>query len=221
MDEEETPTNSHKSKDYTLRPEKIQPNAEPKKVEKVVEGTVLRRKKPWGRRFLDSFVGGDLQTVRSYIVMEVLLPAAKDTVADVFSQGIERMLYGEARSTSRRTGYRPGVGPSYVNYNRATPSPIRPGARDDVRNPTRRARATHDFDEIILKTRVEAEEVIDRLFDLVSRYNSATVADLYDLVGATGNYTDDKWGWTDLRGAGVTRIRAGYLLDLPKPEPID
>jgi len=224
QEEDDFPANSHKqAKDYTAKPEKVQaPGVEPKKIEKVVEGTVLRRKKPWTRRFLDSFVGGDMQTVRSYIVMEVLLPAAKDTVADVFSQGIERMLYGEARSTSRRTGHRPGqgVGPGYVNYSRYTPNPVRPGRRDELRSPTHRARATHDFDEIILATRVEAEEVIDRLFDLVSRYEQATVADLYELVGVTGNYTDDKWGWTDLRGAGVTRVRNGYLLDLQRPEPL-
>jgi hypothetical protein len=72
-----------------------------------------------------------------------------------------------------------------------------------------------------LATRVEAEEVIDRLFDVVSRYETATVADLYEMVGVTGNYTDDKWGWTDLRGASVQRVRNGYLLDLPRPEPLD
>lgn len=86
---------------------------------------------------------------------------------------------------------------------------------------SRRGRSTHDFDEIILATRVEAEEVVDRLFDLVGRYESASVSDLYSLVGISGNFTDEKWGWTDLRGAGVERVRNGYLLDLPRPEPLD
>ena len=69
--------------------------------------------------------------------------------------------------------------------------------------------------------RAEAEEVIDRLFELVSIYESATVADLYELVGLSSTHTDHKWGWTDLMGAGVSRIRGGYLLDLPDPEPLD
>ena len=86
---------------------------------------------------------------------------------------------------------------------------------------SRRAKATHNFDEIILATRHEAEEVIDRLFDLISRYETATVADLYELVGEDRSYTDDKWGWTDIRGAGVQRVRNGYLLNLPRPEPLD
>lgn len=202
--------------DKTEKTEKVDPVDE-KKIEKVVEGSVLRRKKPLSKRFLDTFVGGDARGVVGYVMLEVLLPAAKDMVADAVSQGVERLIFGEARSTSRRTGYRPaGIG-GYTSYNRMSSSPPAP-RRDEQRNISRTARARHEFDEIILATRVEAEEVIDRLFDLVSRYETATVADLYELVGISGNYTDDKWGWTDLRGAGARRIRNGYLLDLPRPE---
>ena len=86
---------------------------------------------------------------------------------------------------------------------------------------SRQSRARHNFDEIVLDERVEAEEVIDRLFDLVSRYEAATVADLYELVGLSSTHTDNKWGWIDLTGAGVTRVRGGYLLDLPEPESLD
>lgn len=194
----------------------------PKKVERVVAGNVVRRKKPLGKRFTETFVGGDAKGVLHYVVMDVLVPAAKDMAADAVSQGIERMLFGEARSASRRTGIRPGVVPGHVSYNRYAPSSSRGSIREEQRpSISRRARSSHDFDEIILATRVEAEEVIDRLFDLISRYETASVADLYELVGITGNYTDEKWGWVDIRGAAVARVRNGYLLDLPKPEPLD
>jgi hypothetical protein len=86
---------------------------------------------------------------------------------------------------------------------------------------SRQARSRHNFDEIVLDQRAEAEEVIDRLFDVVNRYESATVADLYELVGLSSTHTDNNWGWTDLTGAGVSRIRGGYLLDLPEPEPFE
>ena len=209
------PSNSHKSKNN-------EPAEEPtKRVERVVESQVLRRKKPLGKRFIETFFGGEARNVGPYVFFEVILPAMKDTIADVTSQSVERMLWGESRSTSRRSGNRSGYGNSYVSYNRFSPNSRDGGRRDEPRGPSRRARATHDFDEIILATRAEATEVIDRLFDLVSRYEAATVADLYEMVGVEGNYTDDKWGWTDVRGAGVTRIRNGYLLDLPRPEPLD
>jgi hypothetical protein len=208
--ESEFPSNSR-------RPTRPQREEKPKKIEKVVVSDVVRRKKPLGKRLSETLVGGDARGVWGYIAFEVIVPAFKDTFTDAVSQGVERLVFGEARSSSRRTGHRPG---GYVNYqSRYSPGG---GRRDEPRQQmSRRARANHDFDEIILATRVEAEEVIDRLFDVVSRYETATVADLYEMVGVTGNYTDDKWGWTDLRGASVQRVRNGYLLDLPRPEPLD
>lgn len=86
---------------------------------------------------------------------------------------------------------------------------------------SRRGRSNHEFDEIVLSTRVEAEEVIDRLMDLISRYQSASVADLYELVGEPKTHIDEKWGWTDLREATYTKLRNGYVLDLPKPDLLD
>lgn len=211
------PTNSHRAKELPAEPEPT----EAKKIEPIVTGEVVRRKKPLGKRFKETFIGGDARGVMGFVVLDVLVPAAKDMAADAVSQGIEKMLFGEARSTSRRPGHRPSTSQNgYVSYNRFAPSPAQ-RREENTRPVSRRARASHDFDEIILATRVEAEEVIDRLFDLVSRYDSASVADLYELVGVTSQYTDDKWGWTDMRSAGVTRVRNGYLLDLPKPEPLD
>lgn len=213
------PSNSRKSREP--KPEAKVPEPE-RRAEKVIEGEVQRRKKPIGRRLSETFFSGDGRGVMSYIMLDVLLPAAKDTIADVVSQGIERMLFGEARSVSRRTGARSSGASGYVSYNRYSSQP--PGARREDPRATQlspRARATHDFDEIILATRAEAEEVIDRLFGLVSKYEAATVGDLYDLLGISSKFTDDRWGWTDIRGAGVTRVRNGYLLDLPRPEPLD
>ena len=83
-----------------------------------------------------------------------------------------------------------------------------------------RGRAAHDFDEIILDTRREAEEVLSRLYDILSKYEVVTVSDLYDLTGIDSNYTDQDWGWTELRGSQIVNVRNGYLLDLPKPEPL-
>lgn len=213
--ESEFPSNSRRPPDDKPKQQQT------KKIERVTAGDVVRRKKPLGKRLTENFVGGDAKNVWGYVMFDVLIPAAKDTFADAVSQGVERMIFGEARSSSRRTGGRPGNG-SYISYNRYSGSNSGP-RREEPQRPalSRRGRATHDFDEIILQTRVEADEVIDRLFDLVSKYESATVADLYDLVGIQGNYTDDKWGWSDIRGAGVTRVRNGYLLDLPRPEPLD
>lgn len=197
---------------------------EPKKVERITTGEAVRRKTPLGRRFVATFFKGDARQAWVDVIADVLVPAAKDMVTDAVTQGVERMIYGESRGRSRRSSYGSNITSrlSYGQYH----SPVGRASglsqrRDEERSISRRGRASHDFDEIILPTRPEAEEVIDRLFDLVSRYEVATVSDLYSLVGVTGEYTDEKWGWDDIRGAAVSRVREGYLLDLPKPKALD
>lgn len=191
---------------------------EPKKIEQVTVNEVQRRKKPLGKRFTETFVQGEAKGAASYVLYDVLIPAAKDAVADAFSQGIERMLFGEVRSRSRRGA---SAGPTtYTSYGRYSSGPANV-RREEPRNISKKARGAHDFDEIILATRPEAEEVIDRLNELLSRYGSASVGDMYELVGITSNYTDEKWGWTDLRGSEIIRVRDGYLLDLPRPDSLD
>jgi hypothetical protein len=189
-----------------------------KKVERVTSGEAKRKKKSLGKQFKETFVGGDARTAARYVVMDVLVPAARDMIVDAGVAGIEKLIFGESRR--RRGGATPPPsGPSgYFSYNRQYAPPSR--ATGPERVMSRRARAAHDFDEIILESRAEAEEVINRLFEIVSRYESATVADLYELVGLASVHTDHKWGWTNIRGAGVSRVRDGYLLDLPEPQPL-
>ena len=213
MSSPEFPPNSAASKKGT-------PQA--KNIERVTKGEPVRRKKSLRKQFTETFVAGDARSAVVYVVMDVLLPAAKDMIVDAGAQGIEKLIYGD----SRRRGSRPPVsGPTgYVQYNRVS-GPMGSGSGSRLPGParamSRAARGRHNFDEVVLEQRAEAEEVIDRLFELVSRYDQATVADLYELVGLTSSHTDHKWGWEDLHGAGVTRVRGGYLLDLPEPEPFD
>ena len=189
---------------------------EPKKIERVVTGSVIRKKPSVGKRFMETFVGGSAKSVWTFVAYEVLIPAAKDMVSDAVSQGVERILFGE----SVRGGPRSRYGSSTrVAYDKIRTSGNR--YQEETRSISRRGRASHDFQEIILETRAEAEGVIDQLFMLIDKYDQATVADLYELVGVSPQYTDNKYGWTDIRGAGATRVRNGYLIDIPRPELLD
>lgn len=200
------------------------PNSEASKrlidrdIKRVTTSEPVRKKKSLRKQFSETFIAGDVRTAIRYVMFDVLLPAAKDTIVDAASSGFEKWIFGDSRR--HRGVVTPQAGPTgYVSYNRVSMGGSRMASAQRVMS--RRARARHDFDEIILDSREEAEEVIDRLFDLVSRYDTATVADLYELVGLASTHTDHKWGWTDVRGAGVSRVRDGYLLDLPEPYPLD
>ena len=57
--------------------------------------------------------------------------------------------------------------------------------------------------------------------ELIETYGMVSVADLYDLVGITCNYTDNKYGWTSVRNAEPVRTRDGYVLKLSRPIPIN
>lgn len=207
MTSSEFPPNSETSKKVRTEQKDITP---------VVSSGAVRRKKSLRRQFSETFVAGDARTAIRYVAFDVLLPAAKDMVVESFTQGIEKLIFGDSR---RRGSTTPQAGPTgYVSYNRYAMGGRGSGPSRAI---SRQARARHNFDEIVLDDRVEAEEVIDKLFELVSRYESATVADLYELVGLAASHTDHKWGWTDLHGSGVSRIRGGYLLDLPEPEALD
>jgi hypothetical protein len=201
------PANSQKAQ--RLREVK---QAEKEPVEKVVTGAVVQKKRGLMTRVFGDFVAEDSSTVIGYVVTEVLIPAAKNAISDAVSQGIERVLFGESRPRSS-TGGRP----SYTNY----ATRYARGRQEDPRPPmSREARARHDFSDIILAQRIDAEEVIDGLRNMIDQYQVATVSDLYDLVGLTGEFTDDKWGWTDLRSASVRPVRGGYMLNLPRTQPI-
>lgn len=197
---------------------------EPKRVERVVQGEVVRRKKPLGRRFAETFLGETAKSVLGSVVMDILIPAAKDMVVDAGQEAIQRMVKGETASTRRHIHRSTGGLNGRVSYDRyynGSP-PMRRDPREDSRPISRRARASHDFDEIILNSRVEAEEVLERLQDIIDKYEQVSVDDLYEMVGVKGDYPDAKYGWYDLRDARVTRVRnSGYLLDLPKPEPLE
>lgn len=176
----------------------------------------ITKKKSVGKKFAEAFIGDESEhdNIKDYILYDVLIPAAKNTISDAITGGLEMLLFGERRSSSSRMNR--DRGKSYVNYSGYSkrqdiqPERFRRNARERVWN-----------DDIILDSRGEAEQVIDSLLDIIDQYGAATVADLYGLVGIDSEYTDNKYGWTNLSSANVSRTRDGYILNLPKAYPID
>lgn len=203
-------------------PQPQQPVDQGKKIEQVVSGEVSRRKKTLGRRFKEIFIGGDSKSVLNYIFMDVLVPQAKEMITEAASQGFEKLIYGDSRPGGRRIGPRPSGPSGYTSYNRYAArgnNPIGRSVREE-RLPTVQLRA-QEFDDILLATRIEADTVLERMFDCLRDFQSVSISDLYQMVGISGSYMDHKWGWVDLHGASVMRVRDGYILNLPKPQPLD
>lgn len=197
--------NSHKSRE--VQNEKSL--EERKKVDKVVTGIVKTKKKSEIKKFTDVFISEDIGNVKSYLLTDVLVPAIKKLVIDTVTDGINMILNG---GTGR--GHK-GSNASYVSYRQYS------DRRDSDRYGNEPRRSGYNFDDIILESRGEAEDVLSRMDELIDMYGTVSVADMYDLVGKTCNYTDNKYGWTNIRNAEPIRVRDGYMLKLPKALPIN
>lgn len=203
------PSNSFKSKEMPNEP------IPEKKIEKVVTGSVKTKKKSGIRKFTDIFIAEDVENVKSYVIGDVLIPALKKALDDIVSDGIHMILYGESGGRSSKKN--PGTKVSYQKYY------DRFEDRSHSNSP-RQARGVYDYDDILLESRSDAEDVIDRLTELMDNYEVVSVADFYDTVGVTGEHTDNKYGWTrrsDICNAPIVRTRDGYIIKFPRPRPID
>ena len=196
--------NSYKSKEE-------QKASSEKKIEKVVQGEVKTKKKSEIQKLGSIFISEDVNNVKDYILMDVLVPSIKNAIYELVTGSLDMIFFnGQGRLTKKSRS-------STVSYSRYYDQ-----KRDTDRGYSGTRTATgYDYNDIILETRGEAEDVLDRMRELIDTYGQVTVADLYDLVGITGNYTDNKYGWVNIRNAEPIRVRNGYLLKLPKAIPVD
>lgn len=200
-------SNSNKSKEAaSAKPEK--------RVEKAIVGTATKRKKSELRKFTDVFISEDVDSVKSYILMDVIIPAIKKAVVDVVSDGINMLMYGESGARSSKGG---SLG-SKISYQKYYES-----RNDSGKSYSRpRANTSLDYEDIVFESRGDAESVLSRMDELIENYGVVSVGDLYDMANiSTDNYTINRYGWTNIRNASVVRIRDGYVIKLPKPMPID
>lgn len=185
-----------------------------KKVDKVVSGSVKTKKKSSLSKFADTFIEEDKDTVVGYLLSEVLIPSFKKMVSDTIKTGIDKMLYGDAEVSRSNS---PVSKISYSKYYNDKSSYSRSSSTAPVTN----RRDTYEYNNIVLETRGDAEAVLMGMDDIIAKYEIVSVADLYDLVGIAGSYTDYKYGWTDIRSAKIERVRDGYVIRMPKALPLD
>ena len=201
---ENLPDNSHKG-----REEKKQSPTNGKRAEKVVQGKVKTKKNEM-RKLTDIFISEDVANVKNYILLDVLVPSIKKAIYDIVVNSLDMSLFGGRGNGSRRST---ADKVSYRDYNGVS-------RRDDRSYSSTRTTSGYSYDDIILETRGEAEAVLSRMDEIMEEYEIVRVADMYDLVGITGEHTDNKYGWTNIRNAEIERVRDGYRIKMPRALPI-
>ena len=179
------------------------------KLEKKFEGEVKVRKKSTGRRLAEIFLSEDVPDVKDYLLFDLLVPAIKDTIVNIFTSGMEMLFYGRTGGGKRRTR----SGGTVVAYDQFS--------NNRVKAPRSAGRSVYDVMDVVFEDRGKAELVLDQLIEYIDRYQQATVHDFYDTCGVTStSYNDSYYGWKDLRGAMVSRARGGWVINMPEPQQL-
>lgn len=195
---------------------------------KKINGLVENYQEPIGKRVIKALFENDLKTVGTELIYEVMIPKAKDIVADLFISGIEKAIYGDDAGSSR-SHYS-----GYSGY--SSQAPTRRASYDayyDQRNgryytpeSTVSRRPKVRWDRIVMVSRPKAIELLDSLRADIRRYNYVTVLDLYDYVTDVdeelgtqidSEFTDNNIGWYNLDRVPIEAVQGGYWLKLPKP----
>jgi len=193
-----------------------------KHIEKVVVGEVVQKPKGVGRKFKEVFLGADAKQVAGYIMWDVFMPSVRNLIFDMLSKGGEKLIFGD--SQYRRRGPIVNYSNRYqgVQYNRPfDPRDPRERSYQPMAISQPRGRQNrHEINDVVIATKEEADLVVERLADILDKYEVVSLADLYDLLGLQTSHIDNKWGWTFLGNIQVRQIRQGYLLELPPLEEI-
>lgn len=202
----------------------------PEKTKRKISGLVENYKEPLSKRIIRSLFEGDPKSVAMSLISEVAIPKTKDILADFFTRGIEKAIYGDDDTRGGRNYYS-----GYSSY--SNNQPTRRSSYDSYYKGERyRAPETIQqnpkvrWDRIVMRTRPQAMDLLNQLRDDLRRYHSVSITDLYDYVtdvdeelGAMidSDFPDSNWGWVNLDRVPIEAVSGGYWVKLPKPVRIN
>lgn len=186
-----------------------------KKETKVIAKAKVSKTSPI-KEALKTFFVNDLPDIANHLVVDVAIPATKNAITDMVTQGIQQLLYGAVDVNRGRSGTYTSYGSSSrTTYTRGAPNNVRYlEPRNAVRQNTLRV------DDLIFDSKADATEVIEYLAETIERYGQVSVASLYSSVGIQPKYTDERWGWTTLDAFELRSSRDGWIIVSESPEPI-
>ena len=174
------------------------------KMQKVIDTPVTVKKASTGKKLASIFFSDETDNIGDHIVFDLLIPAIKDTIVNIITNGIAMLFYGKPGTRLKSSGGRV----LYDQFSKKTA-------------PQRVSRSVYDCDSVVFPDYGSADLVLDQLIEYIDRYRQATVLDFYDACGVTStSYNDQYYGWTDLRNARISRVSGGFVINLPRPEQL-
>lgn len=177
----------------------------------IVDKPVAAKSSTWVR-FKNAFIASTPKEVKRYIVKEIIVPGIIDITSGAAHGAIDMFLYGESRS-SARPGKRSGgrgifrVGEtSYEEY-----------YEKKNKQPTVKSASGYFLDDMIFKYQETANDVLDKLYDLMNTNGVVSVYEYLDACEISADSTDWNYGWKTMEGSVLQRDRDGWRLHMPKP----
>lgn len=200
--EEKYPSNAYRNVQSKARQNDKAKKEDPKPIAKGKE------KKPTIRqRLTDSFLASNGEDIKERVIFDWIIPGIKNILEDI----VHMLLFGDkpdpritrSRGESRLDGLK--YSKYYKDPRQKEEYIPKPRSRDP---------------EVFFTTRSEAEDVLTRMFDMVSDYGRVTVKDLYLLSDMPTDFAMSNWGWRSLTGSSIVETRGGYMIKFPRVEEL-
>lgn len=176
------------------------------------DGVVSTKKSLFGR-IAESFLPEDTAEFKRWLIWDRIIPGVQKMILD----GIQMIWFHEVRRDSGRGYYEYDRGRrnDYASYYGGSSYY---GERSrDRRNSYRERNKKFDPRNVRLRTRRDAEDVVDALRNRIKDCGSVSVAEFADLIRVSSDYTDNNWGWDDARDIGLQQVSNGFLIDVTEP----
>lgn len=193
---------------------------------RMVSKPVKVKKEGLVERLVKGVIGPDgLPKVGRYLNQNVIMPSIRDIIVKSVQDGVSMMVYRQDMHRGPQSGgYSQNQGTDYGRQYRQhgygqsghQTKPQRNYARE-YKEPGQQQvlRDGVYLNQYMVANRDEAQSILNGLQEYILDYGQATVASYYQMLGIDTVFTDDSFGWDDLRGVRVLPYNGSFVIDLP------
>lgn len=172
--------------------------------------------RPASRRFLEFLFAESPKNLGAKIGRDVIVPRIKAGVEEAFNAFVHGMFWGNTgvkpmSNMVQGTVLRAG-GTQYHQISSLPAGAVTPASQQVT--------SSGNYQDLVCPTQQEAELLLSNLYDTLNQYRVVAVGDLYEMARIKPNPSDNAFGWYSLDGARISKVRDGYLLELPRPAAI-
>lgn len=198
-------SNSNKVKNGEVKKTSVQPPQ--------MKGKVKVKKRNGLVKFAEAFLPEDVSDVKSYILVDVVIPSIKKIIDEIF----HIILWGDSgASYSRKSSSFSRA--SYQNYydHRRSQSASTPKSESSV--------FVMDYD-FTFEFEEQASDLLNWMMETIRENGLVRLSEVKEEIGISSPWTESKYGWTNLNGFKIIDTHRmndeRWVLKLPKPFNIE